>query len=159
MATAARNRLARTLRDDAQAASSVELTAGLDDLRLKVDGFGPVRFPVTPAKARKLLGLGLARFGRGEETLTDPDVRDTWEIPKHLVRAEWDAATLKDVLATLKEALGLPNGARLTAELHSLLVYEENQHFLTHQDSEKDDSMVGTLVVTLPASYAGGGRR
>lgn len=28
MATAARNRLARTLRDDAQAASSVELTAG-----------------------------------------------------------------------------------------------------------------------------------
>jgi len=157
MATAARDRLARTLRGEAQAAFSVELTARLDDLSLEVEGFGPVRFPVTPAKARKLIGLGRpARFGRGERTLTDPDVRDTWEIPKHLVRAQWNDATLKDVLATVKEGLGLPNAAELTADLHSLLVYEQNQHFLAHQDSEKDDSMVGTLVVTLPSSYAGG---
>ena len=157
MATAARDRLARTLRGDAQTAFSVELTAQTDDLSLEVEGFGHVRFPVTPAKARKLLGLGqLARFGRGEETVTDPDVRDTWEIPKHLVRAQWNDATLKDILATVKEELGLPNAAELTADLHSLLVYETNQHFLAHQDSEKDDSMVGTLVVTLPSRYAGG---
>jgi 2OG-Fe(II) oxygenase superfamily len=157
MATAARDRLARTLRGDTQAAFSVELTARLDDLSLEVEGFGPVKFPVTPAKARKLLGLGQpARFGRGEETLTDPDVRDTWEIPDHLVRAEWDAAALKDILATVKEELGLPHAAELTAELHSLLVYEPNQFFVAHQDSEKDDSMIGTLVVTLPSSYAGG---
>ena len=157
MATAARDRLARTLRGDAQAAFSVELTAKTDDLSLQVEGFGHVKFPVTPAKARKLLGLGQpARFGRGEQTVTDPDVRDTWEIPKHLVRAGWDAAALKDILATVKEELGLPNAAELTADLHSLLVYETNQHFLAHQDAEKDDSMVGTLVVTLPSSYTGG---
>jgi 2OG-Fe(II) oxygenase superfamily len=157
MARAARDQLARTLRGDAQAAFSVGLTARLDDLGLEVEGFGPVKFPVTPAKARKLLGVGQpARFGRGEQTLTDPDVRDTWEIPKHLVRAEWDAAALKDILATVKEELGLPHAAGLTAELHSLLVYEPNQFFLAHQDSEKDDSMVGTLVVTLPSSYTGG---
>jgi predicted 2-oxoglutarate/Fe(II)-dependent dioxygenase YbiX len=157
MATAARDRLARTLRGDAQTAFSVELTAKTDDLNLEVEGFGHVRFPVTPAKARKLLGLGQkARFGRGEETVTDPDVRDTWEIPKHLVRAQWNDATLKDILATVKEELGLPNATELTADLHSLLVYETNQHFLAHQDSEKDDSMVGTLVVTLPSRYAGG---
>src|SRR5580658_7343924 len=157
MVTAARDRLGRTLRGDAQTAFSVELTAGTDDLSLEVEGFGHVRFPVTPAKARKLLGLGQpARFGRGEETVTDPDVRDTWEIPKHLVRAKWDDAALKAALATVKEELGLPNGAGLTADLHSLLVYEPNQFFLVHQDSEKDDSMVGTLVVTLPSSYAGG---
>jgi hypothetical protein len=157
MATAARDRLARTLRGDEQTAFSVELTSSTGDLNLEVEGFGPVRFPVTPAKARKLLGLGRpARFGRGEETLTDPDVRDTWEIPKHLVRAQWNDARLKDLLATVKEELGLPNAAELTADLHSLLVYETNQHFLAHQDSEKDDSMVGTLVVTLPSSYAGG---
>ena len=156
MATAARDRLARTLRGDAQAAFSAELTARTDDLNLEVEGFGHVRFPVTPAKARKLIGLGLARFGRGEETVTDREVRDTWEIPRHLVRAEWNKAALKDVLATVKEELGLPNAAELTADLHSLLVYETNQHFVAHQDSEKDDSMVGTLVVTLPSSYAGG---
>jgi predicted 2-oxoglutarate/Fe(II)-dependent dioxygenase YbiX len=157
MVTAARDRLARTLRGEAQAAFSVELTAKTDGLSLEVEGFGHVKFPVTAAKARKLLGLGQpARFGRGEQTVTDPDVRDTWEIPKHLVRAEWNDATLKVILATVKEELGLPNAAELTADLHSLLVYETNQHFVAHQDSEKDDSMVGTLVVTLPSSYTGG---
>jgi hypothetical protein len=157
MSTAARKRLARTLRGDEETAFSVELTTTPGSLNLEVEGFGPVKLPVTPAKARKLLGLGQpARFGRGEETLTDPEVRDTWEIPTHLVRAGWDDAALKDVLATVKEELGLPTRARLTAELHSLLVYEPDQFFLPHQDSEKDDSMVGTLVVTLPSSFTGG---
>src|ERR1700758_4322189 len=157
MVTAARDRLARTLRDDAQTAFSGELTAKTDVLSLEFEGFAPVRFPVTAAKARKLLGLGQpARFGRGEETLTDPDVRDTWEIPKHLVRAEWNASALQDILTTVKHELGLPTAAQLTADLHSLLVYEPNQFFLAHQDSEKNDLMVGTLVVTLPSSYAGG---
>jgi len=157
MARAARDRLARTLRGETQTAFSVELTARPGDLSLEVEGFGHVKFPVTPAKARKLAGLGQpARFGRGEQTLTDPDVRATWEIPKHLVRAEWNDAMLKVILATVKEELGLPNAAELTADIHSLLVYEPNQFFLAHQDSEKDDSMIGTLVVTLPSSYTGG---
>ena len=63
---------------------------------------------------------------------------------------------LEDVLATVKDGLGLPHAAGLTADLHSFLVYEPNQFFLAHQDTEKDDSMVGTLVVTLPSSYTGG---
>ena len=76
MAATARDRLARTLRGEAQSAFSVELTARMDDLNLEVEGFGHVKFPVTPAKARQLLGLGQpARFGRGEETVTDPEVR------------------------------------------------------------------------------------
>jgi hypothetical protein len=65
MRTAARDRLARTLRGDAQTASSVELMARTDDLSLEVEDFGLVKFPVTPAKARKLAGLGQpARFQR-----------------------------------------------------------------------------------------------
>jgi predicted 2-oxoglutarate/Fe(II)-dependent dioxygenase YbiX len=158
MVTAARDRLAKTLRgDDAETAFSVQFTSRTDDLSLAVEGLGSVRFPVTPAKARKLASLGQpARFGRGEQTLTDPAVRDTWEIPKHLVHAEWNGASLQDILATVKEGLGLPSAAELAADLHSLLVYEPNQFFLAHQDSEKDSSMIGTLVVTLPSSYTGG---
>jgi hypothetical protein len=107
---------------------SVELAARTDDLSLEVEGFGSVKFPVTPARARKLLGLGQpARFGRGEETLTDPDVRDTWEIPKHLVRAEWNDATLKVILATVKEELGLPNAAGTRFSRCGLL----REHFST----------------------------
>jgi len=157
MVMAARDRMARTLLGDATPAFSAELTVRSEDLRLEVEGLGAVKFPVTPTGARKLLGLGRpARFGRGEKTVTDPDVRDTWEIPKHLVRAQWDDAALRAILATVKAELGLPDAAELTADLHSLLVYERSQHFLAHQDSEKDDSMVGTLVVTLPSRYTGG---
>lgn len=157
MATAARDRLARLLLGDATSVFSTEPTARRESLSLAVEGFGHVKFPVTPAKARRLIALGQpARFGRGEKTLTDPQVRDTWEIPRRLVRVEWDDAVLADVLATVKEELGLPNAAGLTADLHSLLVYEPGQFFLPHQDSEKSDDMVATLVVTLPSSYAGG---
>ena len=157
MASAARDRLGKTLRGDAEPASSTERTVRMDALTLDVEGFGRAKFPVTPAKARKLITLGKpARFGRGEDTLTDPEVRDTWEIPAGLVRATWDPAVLRDVLAAVKEELGLPNAAELAVDLHSLLVYEPDQFFLRHQDTEKTDEMIGTLVVTLPSAYAGG---
>jgi len=66
MVMAARDRLARTLRADAQTAFSVELTAKMADLSLQVEGFGQVRFPVTPARARKLAGLGRPWRGDGD---------------------------------------------------------------------------------------------
>ncbi len=88
MTSAARDRLGKTLRGDSESASSAERTVRMDALTLDVEGFGRAKFPVTPAKARKLITLGKpARFGRGEDTLTDPEVRDTWEIPAGLVRA------------------------------------------------------------------------
>src|SRR5579863_7356124 len=75
---AARDRLARTLRGDVQTGFSVELTARTDDLSLEVEGFGLVRFPVTPAKARKLLGLGQpARFGRTARHPRDQTARQS----------------------------------------------------------------------------------
>ncbi|HET6186132.1 MAG TPA: 2OG-Fe(II) oxygenase [Trebonia sp.] len=45
---------------------------------------------------------------------------------------------------------------RMNAEPHALLVYGTGQFFLPHQDSEKDDTMIGTLVVSLPSSHTGG---
>ena len=157
MASAARDRLGKALRGDEEPASSTGLTVRMDALTLDVEGFGRAKFPVTPAKARKLITLGKpARFGRGEDTLTDPEVRDTWEIPVDLVRATWEPGVLSDVLDTVKEELGLPSAAELEVELHSLLVYEPDQFFLKHQDTEKTDEMIGTLVVTLPSAYSGG---
>lgn len=37
-----------------------------------------------------------------------------------------------------------------------MLVYGPGQFFLPHQDSEKTNDMVGTLVVTLPSPFRGG---
>ncbi|MGH3283069.1 MAG: 2OG-Fe(II) oxygenase [Streptosporangiaceae bacterium] len=50
----------------------------------------------------------------------------------------------------------MPAGNRLETELHALLVYGPGQFFVPHQDTEKNDAMIGTLTVTLPSSHTGG---
>lgn len=156
----ARDRLASMLAEvKAPGSFSARRTAPVDDLHVEVRGLGPLVFPLTDEQARALCRLGRpARYGRGEQTLVDPGVRDTWEIPKSRVRIDkrrWNR-TLLPVLAGLHRDLGLPSARELTAELHSMLVYAPGQFFVPHQDSEKDDAMVGSLVVTLPSSFTGG---
>jgi 2OG-Fe(II) oxygenase superfamily len=157
MPAAARGRLTEILtRQAAPAVPSAQLKVAPGDLRVEVEGIGRLAFPVPGDQARQLCQLGRpARFGRGEQTLTDPTVRDTWEIPKSLVNIEW-AGGLDAVLEPVREALGLPSDCGLAADLHSMLVYERGQFFVSHQDSEKDDMMVATLVVILPSAHTGG---
>jgi 2OG-Fe(II) oxygenase superfamily len=125
------------------------------DVRLTVAGSGPISFPVKAPQAKRMIASARsARFGRGEQTLMDLSVRDTWEITPDqvtLTGLDWDA-----ILAEVRDELGLPPRARLRAEPHALLVYGKGQFFLPHQDSEKYDTMIGTLVVSLPSSHTGG---
>jgi hypothetical protein len=159
MAYTPRERLAKLLDAESPAAFSAQLLVPADSLHLEVKGAGQIRLPVRAPQARRLCDVARpARFGRGEQTLTDPSVRDTWEIPPGLVTItgpRW-AVTLEGVLGEVRDQLGLPPGSRLEAELHAMLVYGPGQFFLAHQDSEKDDAMIGTLVVTLPSSHTGG---
>jgi hypothetical protein len=71
------------------------------------------------------------------------------------VRIEW-SDTFGAMLDEVRDGLGLPSGSELVTDFHSMLVYEPGQFFVAHQDSEKDDAMVGTLVVTLPSMHTGG---
>jgi hypothetical protein len=140
-------------------AFSASRTAPVGDLQLEVRGVGPIQLPVTQVQARQLCLLARpARYGRGERTLLDRGVRDTWEIPKSRVRIDtrrWNR-TLLPMLERLGRDLGLRSGCNLRAELHSMLVYARGQFFVEHQDSEKDDTMVGSLVVSLPSTFKGG---
>ncbi|HMQ65127.1 MAG TPA: 2OG-Fe(II) oxygenase [Arachnia sp.] len=160
MATTPRDRLARLLAGQ-QASTSDSASAQLpaDVLELSIDGIGRVPLPLRPAQARALKGVARpAHFGRGEETLLDPSVRDTWEIdPQSVILggARWDAA-LTEALEELGVQLGIPGSSRLRPELHSMLVYGKGQFFAPHQDSEKHDDMVATLVVALPSPHTGG---
>ena len=84
-----------------------------------------------------------ARFGRGEQTLTDLSVRDTWEITPDqvtLTGLDWDA-----ILAEVRDGLGLPSRARLRAEPHTLLVYGRGQFF---------GSGPNFVMVTMPGASA-----
>jgi hypothetical protein len=160
MAKTARERLARLLDDSEPAGSfSAQLLAPAHFLRLEVTGVGPVSLPVRASQARKLIAVARpAMFGRGEETLTDTRVRDTWEITPDQIRfggPGW-TALMDSALEHFRDELGLPLTTRLRAEPHSMLAYGKGQFFLPHQDSEKDDAMVGTLVVSLPSAHTGG---
>lgn len=155
-----REQVAALLGDVSAAGSfSARRSAPADALAIEVRGVGPLLLPVPAAQARQLCGLARpARYGVGTRTLLDRRVRDTWEIPLSRVKIDkrrWNR-TLQPVLEGLRADLGLPPGSRLTAELHSMLVYRAGQFFVPHQDSEKSDEMVASLVVTLPSAFAGG---
>ena len=138
---------------------SAQRTAAPDDLIIEIGGVGPLELPVSATQVKRLRSIARpARYGLGEKTLVDSRVRDTWELPKSRVRIDrrrWNT-TLVPVLDELRAELGLPDGCRLRAELHSVLMYEQGQFFASHKDSEKVDAMVGTLVVTLPSTSRGG---
>ncbi|MEV0925535.1 2OG-Fe(II) oxygenase [Streptomyces spongiicola] len=160
MGYAARKRLAELLEDaEREGDFSTRAEVPADALRIRVDGVGELPLPLRAPVARKLITQARqARFGRGAETLSDTGVRDTWEItPDRITLSgpDWDRA-LGDALDGVRHALGLPPTTALRAEPHALLVYGKGQFFLPHQDSEKDDSMVGTLVVSLPSHHSGG---
>lgn len=128
-------------------------------LQLEVKGVGQVPFPISATKAKALCGVALlARHGYKEQTRLDTTVRDTWEIPKSRLKIDlrrWNK-TLSAELEQIRKGLGLSEGCTLRAELHNLLVYAPGQFFVPHQDSEKEQGMIGTLVVTLPSTFSGG---
>lgn len=140
-------------------AFAAKLDASTEDLHLEVAGVGNVTFPISRAKAAALCRVAKpARHGFKDRTVLDTSVRDTWEIAKSKIKIDerrWRAA-LSSSLERIAERLGLGPGAELRASLHNMLVYAPGQFFTTHQDSEKSDDMIATLVVTLPSDFSGG---
>lgn len=143
----------------APGAFATRRTAAPGDLNLEVKGMGRIRFPITATTARRLCEVARpARHGFKDQTRLDTGIRDTWEIPKSRISIDplrWKK-TLVPQLDRIRRDLGFPEGCRLKAQLHNLLVYAPGQFFVTHQDSEKTDGMVGTLVVSLPSQFTGG---
>ena len=143
----------------AEGTFATALVCGSEDLKIEVKGVGPIRFPVSAAMAAKLCAAARpAPFGRRDKTLHDSSVRDTWQLGRTQVKIDtrrWKH-TLDAQLPTIKRHLGLPEDSRLDAVFDKMLVYGPGQFFAPHQDSERADDMVGSLVVTLPSVYTGG---
>jgi len=138
---------------------STRKTTTIGDLHIEIKNIGALAFPLKSRFVKKIIKQArLAKFGWRDQTRLDKNVRDTWEIPKSKVKIDkrrWNK-TLNPMLDQLKQALGISKQESLTAQLHSFLIYEPGQHFLPHQDSEKHDGMVATLVVILPSPHRGG---
>ena len=126
--------------------------------RIEAGTAGVLSFPIPQSQARALVAdADRAPYGRGQETIVDPSVRDCWQLAPARVRMggrAW-ADTFGEILDRTTVGLGCPEGA-VTAELYKLLIYEPGGFFKPHRDTEKADGMVATLVVSLPVSGAGG---
>jgi hypothetical protein len=67
--------------------------AGTDQMPapgLVVEGVGPVALPLLPMQAEQMIAAAdRAPFGRGEATMTDLEVRRTWQIGSARARDCW----------------------------------------------------------------------
>eukprot|EP01080_Neovahlkampfia_damariscottae_P007961 gene7961-12427_t len=100
-----------------------------------------------------------APFGRGEETIVDTTIRNSWQVNKKIefLSSELDNSTsennsiLKDIQAKLS-----PGCSLIRSEFYKMLVYEKGSHFKRHKDTIRGFNHFGTLIIFLPTFYEGG---
>ena len=98
-----------------------------------------------------------APFGRGEETLLDPKVRDSRQIEAEHIELEGDAwARLEGAMrSAIATDMGLAD-TTVHLEPLKLLLYTKGMHFDTHADTEKTPGMVASAALVVPGEYTGG---
>ncbi|KAG5663343.1 hypothetical protein KAF25_001279 [Fusarium avenaceum] len=93
-----------------------------------------------------------APFGHGDKTVVDTSVRNTWELDAskfELVNSQW--LSFFDVL--LRDTAEWLGFQVVVAKPHKLLLYEPGSFFKSHKDSEKEQGMIGTLVICSGAGF------
>lgn len=133
-------------------------TAAFQFPGLEVKGVGEISYPVNVTQAGELIKMAKkAPFGKGDKTVVDTHVRSAWEIDASELKfnsREWPGF-LKKLLAKIKPDLGIED-YNISANLYKMLIYEKGDFFLSHQDSEKEKGMFGTLIIGLPGNHTGG---
>jgi hypothetical protein len=87
----------------------------------------------------------------------DKSVRKSWQLAPDQVtfqNPQWQSGMNK-MAVMIADRLGY-QGIPLKCVLYKLLVYGEGGHFVKHQDTEKEDGMVATLVIQPPSLHEGG---
>ncbi len=134
-------------------------TAQLDDLTVAVKSIGELKFPLSKKQVKSMLTVAKpAKFGWKDKTIFDDNVRSCWEISKNNINIDtrhWNK-TLKPMLNSMKENLGLPKRSELKANFYNMLIYSEGHFFKPHRDTEKCDNMIATLIIILPSKHSGG---
>ena len=101
-----------------------------------------------------------APYGRGEQTLLDPQVRDALQIEPERIRLTgpgWDGL-YERIVRTVKADMGLED-TRPELVLTKLLIYRPGGHFAPHSDTEKAPGMVASAILVAPGAHTGGALR
>lgn len=142
---------------DASGSFAAEYQLDLHAVHVEVKDFGAIHFPLAPADMQQLLKMAsLAKFGLREKTLLNTEIRDTYEIPGSQLTIQLDDKQMTQMLSGMHQKIGLSENTNLSAHLHNLLIYTPGQFFKPHQDTEKLEGMIATLVIVLPSSHIGG---
>jgi hypothetical protein len=96
---------------------------------LEVTDLGPIGLPLTARQAKELKEhCEQAPYGKGDETLLDPQVRRVWRLAPdrfELANPAWQGC-LKKVVAKVQAELGLEKQP-LEPHLYELLLYEKGE--------------------------------
>ncbi|THV06398.1 hypothetical protein K435DRAFT_960626 [Dendrothele bispora CBS 962.96] len=99
-------------------------------------------------------------FGRGSETVYDPEYRKGLEIPAEEITFpnQKSFEDLKDLLTTevSRKLFDKQTGIKLRLELYKLAVYEEGGHFDWHMDTTHGDDHHATALLFLGSDWEGG---
>ena len=124
---------------------------------IKVHG-EELAFPLPPSQVKHLIALAeQAPYGKGEDTIHDDHVRQSWQIDaQHIdfpTEGKWQKY-LQKISAQVAKDMGIRQDFIL--DPYKLLIYEQGGHFRPHTDTEKIPRMFATLVIALPSKHRGG---
>lgn len=95
---------------------------------MTISGFGSLGLPLSSTEAIRLRSvMDQAPFGKGERTVIDKEVRDTWELGSDKVQfnnAEWNAWLEETMLRRVCEDMGIPTNVMPSVQFYKLLLYE-----------------------------------
>ncbi|MCB9678192.1 MAG: 2OG-Fe(II) oxygenase [Alphaproteobacteria bacterium] len=123
---------------------------------VRLSGFGALPLPFSePVRQLVLPHASAAPYGRGPDTLLDPDVRRCHQIDaSHVELDPHLMERVRDIARAAAEGLGLEGP--VDANLYKLLLYGAGDFFVPHRDTEKEPGMFATLIVALPGDFTGG---
>lgn len=123
---------------------------------LEIEGLGLLPLPVVPALLPHLRAVALpAPHGRGPYTVLDDRIRRCHQLdPAQVVLPGSLGETVAEIVHRACALMGV--AGQVTARFYKLLIYGPGDHFVAHRDTEKDDGMFATLVLSLPSTRTGG---
>ncbi|KAL9653567.1 hypothetical protein ABK040_000487 [Willaertia magna] len=96
--------------------------------------YKPIALPILcKEQANELIShCSKAPYGRGEQTIYDDNVRNTWQLSPSQFRVsnkKWDQMIDNLINDELKPGFGINEHVEVKCSLYKLLLYEEGGHF------------------------------
>lgn len=129
----------------------------IDIMNIKIQNIGKLVYPYPKEILNQILKQAQdSRFGYQEETRLDKTVRRSKEIPAAELEVDFEASFLPDLMEQIRKNFGYDDQAHFIPHLYNLLVYEPGDFFKPHQDTEKVEGMIATMLIILPTPHIGG---